>query len=105
MKSWVKHKSQSYSIQAGLSSSEVPSRAKTKPANCKLDDLVARTVSAAGSPVTTDGLRPRIPKQIKQTNNNVLLLAQLSMLDEERCQLVQIVSKSANNIKKNLFLF
>ena len=74
--------------------------ANTKPANFKRDDLVARTVSAAGSPFTTDGLRPRIPKQIKQTNNNVLLFAHHSLLDEERCQLVQLVSKSAKNIQK-----
>ena len=68
---------------------------------------VAPTVSAAGSPVTKDGLRPRFPKQIKQGRNkqHVLLYAHLSLLDEERCQLVQIVSKSANNIKKKPILF
>ena len=73
IKIWVKHKSQSYSIQAGLS---MEGRgANTKPANFKRDDLVARKVRAAGSPVTKDGLRFRkqVKKGRKQTNNNVLL--------------------------------
>ena len=41
--------------------------ANTKPANFKRDDLVARKVRAAGSPVTKDGLRFR--KQVKHGGN------------------------------------